>query len=149
ALVNERVPEIRPVAVATASDGGSPVVLYVNAVPSGSVATSCSETIAFSALVWLAGAVSVGARLTLVAVHGKVLLPGRVPSDSVAVTLPVPALVNERVPEIRPVAVVTVSDGGSPVALYVNAPPSGSLATSCRETAVFSALVWFAGAVSV
>src|SRR2546428_12672046 len=82
-------------------------------------------------------------------VQVKVLLSDRVPSDALAVTVYVPALGVARVPEMSPVVALTVSAGGSPVALYVNASLSGSLATSCNETVQFSSLVWFTGAVSV
>lgn len=52
-------------------------------------------------------------------------------------------------PVITPVAGLTLNDAGSAVALYVRAVPSGSLATSASEMAVFSALVWLTGCVSV
>ena len=117
AALDATVPLITPLTALMLSPVGRPTAENVSGSPSGSLATSASETVAFFALVWLAGGVSVGARLTLVTVQEKVLLFDRLPSDTVAVTLYVPALVNEGVPEIRPVAALTVSEGGSPVAL--------------------------------
>jgi len=61
----------------------------------------------------------------------------------------VPALVNGSVPEITPVVALTLSEAGRPVALYVDGVPSGSLATSWTDTVEPSALVWFAGWLSV
>jgi hypothetical protein len=53
----------------------------------------------------------------------------------------VPALVEVRVPEIMPVVVLTLSEAGRPVTLYVNGLPFGSLATSWTDPVVPSASV--------
>jgi len=84
-------------------------------------------------------ALSAGA--TFLTVQVKVRLLELVLSDAVAVTVCRPVLVDGGVPEIRPVAALTVSGAGRPVALYVSTRPSGSLATSCSETVVLVTLV--------
>ena len=60
-------------------------------------------------------------------------------SVTLKVRLEVPLAVG--VPEIRPVEVLTLDPPGRLVALYVIGLPSGSLPTSCSETAAFSVLV--------
>src|SRR5258706_185575 len=57
--------------------------------------------------------VRVGGWLTSVTVHVKVLLLERAPSDAVAGTVYVPALVKVSVPEIKPVGGLTLSEAGS------------------------------------
>ena len=52
-------------------------------------------------------------------------------------------------PEISPVDAVTARPEGRPVALYVIGLPSGSMAASVNDTALPSAVVWFAGCVNV
>src|SRR5258706_39908 len=83
-----------------------------------------------------------GARFRFVTVQVKLALADKVPSDAVTVTLCAPALAYDSVPVMRPVAVLIVSAGGSPVALYVSVSPSGSLAVTARLIAPFSAFVW-------
>jgi hypothetical protein len=50
---------------------------------------------------------------------------------------------------MTPVLAFSTSAGGSPVAEYVIASPSGSVAASGSDTTSFSASVWFPGFVSV
>ena len=95
---------------------------------------------AFSALVWSGIAVTVGARSTLVIVHVKLAVPLSV-AVAVTVTLCVPALLYVSVPLITPVVGLIVRPGGRPVALNVIASPSGSVATTGRLIAAFSACV--------
>src|SRR5882672_4203820 len=66
-------------------------------------------------------------------------------SRAVTVTLKVPAALG--VPVILPVVAAIVSPVGRPVALYVNASPSGSLATMASVTAVPCLPLWLPGLV--
>src|SRR5687767_6629274 len=68
------------------------------------------------------------------------------PSDArtVAVTSPTAAVTT---PEIVPLLGSIFNDGGRLVAKYVSGSPSGSLATSCRETFAFHALLCDPGLV--
>src|SRR5258706_696688 len=141
ALAYDSVPVMRPVGGLIVSAGGSPVALYVSVSPSGSLAVTARLIGAFSAFVWSATAVITGARFRFVTVQVKLALADKVPSDAVTVTLCAPALAYDSVPVMRPVAVLIVSAGGSPVALYVSVSPSGSLAVTARLIAAFSASV--------
>src|SRR5882757_2204565 len=53
------------------------------------------------------------------------------------------------VPEIRPVVELSDRPVGSPVAVYVRAPPLVVLAWICRLAAVPTTVDWLAGAVTV
>ena len=77
--------------------------------------------------------------------HENVRLAVNEPSETFAVTVNVPALVYDGVPEISPVAWLIDSPAGRPLALKVTGVPSGSDADNATDTAVPSALVWFAG----
>src|SRR5258706_4809905 len=96
---------------------------------------------AFSACVWSPIAVMTGARFRFVTVQVKLALADSVPSETVTVTLCVPALAYDNVPVIAPVAGLIVRLGGNPVALKVSVSPSGSLAVTARLTMAFSACV--------
>jgi hypothetical protein len=85
--------------------------------------------------------VMLGAGPTSVTVQVKVALFVNALSETVAVTLYAPALVDVSVPDMSPVVGFTLSVAGSPVALYVRGLPSGSLATNANEIVAFSALV--------
>src|SRR5260221_9208296 len=130
-----------PVVGVMLSRGGSPVALNAIGSPSGSFATTGRLIAAFSALVWSAIAVTTGARSTFVTVHVKLALALSVPAVAVTVTLCAPALEYDSVPLITPVVGAMARPGGKPVALKVTASPSGSLATTARLIAAFSALV--------
>src|SRR5258706_13537134 len=117
ALAYDSVPVMRPVAGLIVSAGGSPVALNVNVSPSGSLAVTARLIGAFSAFVWSATAVITGARFTFVTVQVKLALADNVPSETVTVTLCVPALAYDKVPVMRPVAELIVRLVGRPVAL--------------------------------
>jgi hypothetical protein len=85
--------------------------------------------------------VMVGADATSVTVHVNVLLLVNDPSETVAVTVQLPELVDDSVPVINPVLELTLREDGNPDALYVSDVPSGSLPESCTETLEPSALV--------
>src|SRR5258706_89672 len=104
ALAYDSVPVMRPVAVLIVSAGGSPVALYVNVSPSGSLAVTARLIGAFSGFVWSATAVITGARFTFVTVQVKLVLADKVPSETLTVTLCAPALAYDSVPVITPVA---------------------------------------------
>src|SRR5258706_3199689 len=117
ALAYDNVPVIAPVAGLIVSEGGRLVALNVSVSPSGSLAVTARLIGAFSAFVWSATAVITGARFTLVTVQVKLVLADSVPSDTVTVTLCVPALAYDNVPVMRPVAELIVRLVGRPVAL--------------------------------
>ena len=81
-----------------------------------------------------------GAWLTSETVQVKVLLFERAPSDAVAVTVWVPALVKVSVPEIRPVLALTLERGRQTGGAVGQCVPSGSLAASWSDDDEPSAL---------
>jgi hypothetical protein len=81
-----------------------------------------------------------GARSVFATVQVNVWLADRLPSETDAVTVYVPALVYDSVPEMMPVAEFSANDDGNPFAAYVTASPSGSFAASGSATGALSAL---------
>jgi hypothetical protein len=81
----------------------------------------------------LDGVMLVIAGAVAVTVHVNDWLDESDPSDAVAVTLNVPAVVGA-VPEMRPVVLLIDRPVGNPEAEYVSAVPSGSVADNCSET---------------
>src|SRR5262245_46425445 len=95
------------------------------------------------------GFVRTGGRFGPAIVQVLVRLADALPSDTETVTEYVPALPIASVPEMSPVAALTVSGAGKPVALYVSESPSGSLPISCSDTLVPSTRAWFPGSARV
>src|SRR5258706_3770175 len=104
ALAYDSVPVMRALVGLIVSEGGNPVALYVSVSPSGSLAVTARLTVAFSAFVWSATAVITGARFRFVTVQVKLALADNVASETLTVTLWVPALAYDNVPVIAPVA---------------------------------------------
>src|SRR5258706_85738 len=117
ALAYDKVAVTAPVAELIESAGGRPVALNVSVSPSGSLAVTARLIGAFSAFAWSATVVITGARFRLVTVQVKLVLADSVPSETVTVTLCVPALAYDSVPVMRPVAELIVRLVGRPVAL--------------------------------
>ena len=123
--------------------------------PSGSVAVSVKVISVFSAPEAVAGAVTTGARSTLLTVTVVAAEPERA-FDAVNVTVYVPACVNvgvhEKVPLVLPpfaVNVLPVVAGEEAAVKDVMALPSGSFAVTVNERRAFSFTVCVAGAVTV
>jgi len=127
-------------------------VRLVIASPSGSTADTVKVISVFSAPETDAGAVTTGARSTLVTVIVVDAVPERA-FAAVNVTLYVPDWVklgvHENVPEVFPVPAVNVAPAGSGAAVrLVIASPSGSAADTVKVISVFSAPPAVAGAVT-
>src|SRR5204862_1997443 len=69
-------------------------------------------------------------------------------SETVTTTLLVAAAPDDTVPLIRPLTALMLNPVGRPTAENVSTSPSGSLATTCRETVAFTAVVRFPGFVT-
>jgi len=127
-------------------------VRFVIASPSGSDAETNTVKSEFSATVAVAGAVTTGARSTLVTTICVVAEPERA-FVAVNVTLYVPAWVklgvHENVPDVLPEPGVNVAPAGSGAAVrLVIASASGSTADTVKVISEFSAPETLAGAVT-
>src|SRR6185503_3143358 len=117
---------------------GKLAAVNVRGLASGSVAVIESDTATPVAPDWFPGLVTTGGRFVFDTVQVNVFESDPPVAAAVTTTVCVPALEYDKVPEITPVAAFTVSDGGNPVAEYVIASPSGSVAERATDTTSFS-----------